>query len=77
MAIQGSTIPDAVRDFDNLPDQAFVSLGTLARIESTSLSTQWRRVAKGELPVIKLGPKTTRVNVGKYREIRATAAKAA
>ena len=70
-------VPNSVRDFDQLPDAAFVSLATLARIESTSLSTQWRRVAKGELPVTKLGPRTTRVNVGKYREIRAAASQAA
>jgi predicted DNA-binding transcriptional regulator AlpA len=63
------TAAESAANFDDLPASAFVSLRTVATIQEASHSTIWRRVKDGTLPKPhKLGPNTTRWNVGELRE---------
>jgi prophage regulatory protein len=60
---------ESAANFDDLPSSAFVSIRTVAAITIASNSTIWRRVKDGTLPKPhKLGPNTTRWNVGELRE---------
>jgi predicted DNA-binding transcriptional regulator AlpA len=64
----GKEIPDALKNFDSLPDSAFVRQPVVEALFGYSGSTVWRRVKTGLLPAPeKLGPRVTAWNVGKLR----------
>ncbi len=70
-----STIEDAaLREFDALPDAAFVRVHTVARLYATSTNSVWRWVKRGAIPrPRKLGPQVTAWNVGELRRALAMA----
>lgn len=71
-----STIPDALRNFDDLPNAASVRVDTVAALYGVSVSTIWRYVKAGIVPTPqKISHKVTAWNVGELR--RAREAKAA
>ncbi len=62
-------IPDALRNFDALPDSANVRLPVVAALFACSTVTVWRRVKKGTLPAgRKLSEGVTAWNVGELRK---------
>ena len=62
------SIPDALRNFDSLPDAAFVRLPVVTALFACSRTTVWRRVKKGSMPAPrKLSEAVTAWNV---RELR-------
>lgn len=69
------TIPEALKNFDQLPDSAHVRLPTTCAIYACSPASVWRGVKAGRIPKPrKLSPRVTCWNVG---ELRAALAKAA
>lgn len=63
-------IPDALRNFDSLPDSANVRLPVVAVLFACSDVTVWRRVKAGTLPAPrKLGERVTAWNVGELRKV--------
>ncbi len=63
-----SALPLALRNFDALPDSAYVRQPVVEGLLAISPATVWRMVGRGELPEpCKLGPKVTAWNVGKLR----------
>ena len=68
-------IPEALAQFDNLPDSAFIRLPVLKRLYGISAASCWRGVKKGTIPKpSKLSERCTAWNVGLVRA--ALAAKA-
>lgn len=66
----GKEIPDALKNFDSLPDSAFVRQPVVKALFGFSDSTVWRRVKSGALPAPeKQGPRVTAWNVGKLRRV--------
>lgn len=58
----------ALRDFDALPDAAFVRVETVAALYATTPSSVWRWSKSGHLPKpTKIGPQVTAWNVGDLR----------
>ena len=43
------SIPEALTNFDNLPDSAFIRLPTLKRLYGVSAATIWRGVKNGSI----------------------------
>jgi predicted DNA-binding transcriptional regulator AlpA len=69
------TIPEALAQFDNLPDSAFIRLPVIKRLYGVSSATIWRGVKQGNIPKPnKLSERCTAWNVGQVRA--ALAAKA-
>lgn len=69
-----SAIPDALKNFDSLPDSANVRQPVVEALYGCSAATVWRMVKRGTLPAPrKLSERVTAWNVG---EIRAALAKA-
>lgn len=69
------TIPDALANFDQSPNSAFVRLPIMIGLYGVSAATIWRGVKNGTIPKpCKLTERTTAWNVGLVRE--ALAAKA-
>lgn len=67
-------IPDALRNFDSLPDSANVRLPVVAALFACADVTVWRRVKAGALPAPrKLGARVTAWNVGELRSVLASA----
>ena len=67
-----ASLPAGLKDFDSLPDSAFVRLPVVAGLHSISTPTVWRWVKRGILPEPeKLGPGVTAWNVGKLRRCKA------
>jgi hypothetical protein len=63
-----SGLSTAAKEFESLPDTAGVPVGVPAIILGVSVGTVWRWVRDGRLdPPDKIGPNTTRFNVGKLR----------
>ena len=63
-----SVIPDALKNFDSLPDSANVRVPVVKGLYGCSSATVWRRVKDGLIPPPrKLGPKHTAWNVGDLR----------
>jgi predicted DNA-binding transcriptional regulator AlpA len=74
-ATSHNEIPDALRNFDTLPDSANVRQPVLEGLFACSHSTIWRRVRSGTLPTPrKLSARVTTWNVGDLRRILAGAA---
>lgn len=65
---QDHPIPDALRNFDELPNAAHVRQPVLEALLSCSGPTIWRRTKAGELPKPrKLSARVTAWNVGELR----------
>jgi len=47
---EGRSIPDALRNFDSLPDSAHVRLPVVQALFACSAATVWRRVKNHTLP---------------------------
>ena len=61
-------IPAAFKNFDSLPDSAFVRLPVVVLLDSSSPATIWRKIRKGTFPAsVKLGENSTCWNVGALR----------
>lgn len=68
-----SAIPDALKNFDSLPDSANVRQPVVQGLYDVSAATVWRMVRRGTLPAPrKLSDRVTAWNVG---ELRAALAK--
>lgn len=66
----GESIPDALRNFDSLPDSANVRLPIVQALFACSAATVWRRVAARTLPAPrKLSERVTAWQVGELRRI--------
>lgn len=64
-----STIPDALRNFDSLPDSANVRQPVVQALVGCSAATVWRMVKRGALPKPrKLSERLTAWNVGELRK---------
>lgn len=64
----GAQIPDALANFDSLPDSALVDVKVTAAVLGRSPSSVWRDARLGKLPApIKAGPACTRWKVGAIR----------
>lgn len=69
LPVAASSIPDALRNFESLPDSAFVRLPVVAGLFACSPATVWRRVKSGILPTPrKLSEAVTAWNVGQIRK---------
>ena len=64
-----STIPDALKNFDSLPDSANVRQPVVQALYGCSSATIWRMVKRGTLPAPrKLSERVTAWNVGDLRK---------
>jgi predicted DNA-binding transcriptional regulator AlpA len=61
-------LPDALRDFDQLPDSAHVRLRIVGKLRGTSDATTWRHVKAGILPAPKKFGRVSSWNVGQLRQ---------
>ena len=74
MKVIQTSIPEALKNFDQLPDSAQVRLPVVMGLYACSAATIWRNVKEGRIPKPqKLTPRTSSWNVGKLRAARATA----
>ncbi|WP_239255334.1 helix-turn-helix transcriptional regulator [Candidatus Nitrotoga sp. M5] len=65
-----STIPDALKNFDSLPDAANVRQPVVQALFGCSSATVWRMVKRGTLPKPrKLSERLTAWNVGELRKV--------
>jgi predicted DNA-binding transcriptional regulator AlpA len=63
-----SAIPDALKNFDSLPDAANVRQPIVEALYGCSSATVWRMVKRGTLPAPrKLSERVTAWNVGQLR----------
>ena len=63
-----SAIPDALKNFDSLPDSANVRQPVVQALIGCSSATVWRMVKRGTLPAPrKLSERVTAWNVGQLR----------
>ena len=60
-------VPDALANFDRLPDSAHVRVPVVVALCACSRSTIWRRVAAGTFPQPRKFGATTAWNVGDLR----------
>jgi predicted DNA-binding transcriptional regulator AlpA len=75
MSTSNTSPPARARNFDSLPDSAYVDVRAVADMHDISVPTTWRWSSSGLLPrPEKLGPGTTRWNVGALRRHRAKVA---
>lgn len=64
-----SAIPDALKNFDSLPDSANVRQPVVQALVGCSAATVWRMVKRGTLPAPrKLSERITCWNVGDLRK---------
>ncbi|MER2540404.1 MAG: AlpA family phage regulatory protein [Azonexus sp.] len=64
-----SAIPDALKNFDSLPDAANVRQPVVEALYGCSAATVWRMVKRGTLPSPrKLSERVTAWNVGDLRK---------
>jgi hypothetical protein len=61
------TIPDALKNFDSLPDSAHVRVPVVKGLFGCSDATVWRMVDRGRLKPRKLSERVTGFNVGDLR----------
>ncbi|MCX7178662.1 MAG: AlpA family phage regulatory protein [Proteobacteria bacterium] len=62
-------IPDALKNFDSLPDSANVRQPVVQALVGCSASTVWRMVKRGTLPAPrKLSERISGFNVGELRK---------
>jgi predicted DNA-binding transcriptional regulator AlpA len=60
---------EALKNFDNLPDSAFVTSKTAATVIGMSDAAVWRFAKAGRLTAKKIGLRATRFNVGEIRAL--------
>lgn len=61
--------PEALRNFDTLPDSANVRIKIVAALLGCSVSTAWRMVRQGKIPAPrKMSDRVTTFNVGELRK---------
>lgn len=66
-----SSVPDALKNFDSLPDSALVQQVIVEGLFGCSGSTIWRMVKRGELPKpLKITNRSIRWQVGQLRKTR-------
>jgi len=68
--VHGATIKPSISNFDSLPASGFVDDKTVASVLGCSRNTVWRKARYGEggFPKpVKVGPKSTRWQVGAIR----------
>jgi predicted DNA-binding transcriptional regulator AlpA len=69
-------IPEALANFDQIPNSAYIRLPILMRLYGVSAATIWRSVKNGTIPKpCKLTERTTAWNVGLVRADLALKAK--
>jgi predicted DNA-binding transcriptional regulator AlpA len=69
------TIPDALKNFDSLPDSASVRVDVVAPLFGFSVATAWRKAKAGKLPSPrKISDRVTVWNVGELRAALAATA---
>jgi predicted DNA-binding transcriptional regulator AlpA len=62
------TIPEALENFDNLPDSAYVTQPVVEGLFACSAPTVWRRIKTGLIPKPKrFSTRCSRWNVGELR----------
>lgn len=67
--IDSSAIPDALKNFDSLPDAAHVRQPVVQALFGCSAATVWRMVKRGTLPAPrKLSARVSAWNVGALRK---------
>ena len=70
--LSGSTaplVPDALRNFDSLPDSAYVRLPVVRMVSARSSASVWRHSKNGTLPAPhRLSEGVTAWNVGELRK---------
>lgn len=67
--IEQSSVPDALKNFDSLPDAANVRQPVVQALVGCSAATVWRMVKRGTLPSPrKLSERVTAWNVGDLRK---------
>ena len=69
--MQQTSINPALRDFDQLPNSAFVRLPVVKALLSISSATVWRMVKAKQLKSYKLTERTTTFKVGELRALLA------
>lgn len=63
-----SVLHQALKNFDDLPDSAYVPITVVCGLFACSPATVWRRVLVGELVAPhRIGQRTTRWKVGELR----------
>lgn len=68
-----NAVPEALKNFDSLPDSANVRQPVVEIIFASSSATVWRRVKAGTLPAPrKLSARVTAWNVGELRKTLAS-----
>ena len=68
MKVFENSIPEALRNFDQLPDTANVRQSVVQALYACSSASVWRGVNAGRIPKPrKLSPRTTCWNVGELR----------
>lgn len=67
--LSSAPVPDALRNFDSLPDAGYIRLPIVAALFACSPATVWRRVKAQTLPAPrKLSEKVTAWRVGDLRK---------
>jgi predicted DNA-binding transcriptional regulator AlpA len=75
-ANQSDSLPEALKNFDQLPDSASVRQPVVQALYACSAASVWRGVRSGRIPKPrKLSPRTTCWNVGELRTALAAADK--
>lgn len=75
-ASKSNLIPEALKNFDSLPDSASVRQPVVQGLYACSSASVWRGVKSGRIPrPRKLSPRTTCWNVGELRQALAAAGK--
>lgn len=62
-------VDNSIKNFDSLPDSAFVRISTVKALLTCSSSTAWRLVKNGSLIPHKLTPRTTAFQVRDVRKL--------
>jgi predicted DNA-binding transcriptional regulator AlpA len=65
---QTTTFPEALSNFDQMPDSSYVRLPVVRALYGVSTATIWRNCSKGSMPApVKLSERCTAWNVGLIR----------
>jgi len=68
-SVHQRTIPDALANFDRLPDSAYIRLPVMIGLFGVSAASIWRGVKNQSIPKpVKLTERTTAWNVGVIRD---------
>lgn len=67
--MKSNELPNALVNFDQLPNSAYVRLPVMIYLYGVSATTIWRYIGKKKIPApVKLTPRTTCWNVGEIRK---------